>query len=557
MNNLITRKSTKLNFQRGIKPFLKLVKVLVIICLLTVVGCSKSNSTTTTTIKHKQIIKPPELPELSSDWPQSGNNLWGDRFSPITQLTSSNLTQLTLKFSIELNHFRVGGQESEPIELGNYLYVTTSGDGIYAFNATTGALIWNYTPELNLVPGWSPESNRGPAVNRNYVFVLTADDNLLELNRFNGTLVHKFQVANPAQGYSEMMAPLIYKNLAIVGSSGGDEGTRGFIEAVNINTGTTVWKWYSVPPPGVSWNQPATGNHGGGDVWTTPIIVDNLVVAGTGNPSPDFYGELRAGSDPYTDSVVALNIQTGALVWATQEVSHDLWDSDAASPPVAFYLNNKVAIGEAGKDGYWYETSFASGNSLISPTAFVKVDRTPPSVSGTMEWPGSEGGANYGGSSFDPINETAIIAGINFPTIIKTSSSPPPNAQPTNDREDAGSTSITPNGITPSGTITGIDVKNGQILWQHDFSSPSIGGVSSTASGLVFAGFENGDLKALDEKTGKVLWTTNLGAPIAVAPILYKSNGKLYLAVETGGAESLKYQFPYSGPYDLMVFELR
>ncbi len=530
--------------------------IAILILSIAALGACTNSKPIAVTKRHIKIVIPKTLSELSYSWPQVGNNLWGDRYSPIKTLTSSNLSNLTLKFSYNLNHFRVGGQECEPIEVGNYLYVTTSGDGLYAFNAVTGSLIWSYIPPLSYVPGWSAESNRGPAVSGNYVFLLTADDYLIILNRFTGTLINKFQVADPALGYSEMMAPLIYKNFAIVGTSGGDEGTRGFLEAIDINSGSTVWKWYAIPPPGVSWNQPTTGNHGGGDIWTTPVIVNNLLIAGTGNPSPDFYGELRPGSDPYTDSVVALNVNNGKLVWASQEVSHDLWDSDAASPPVIFYRQNKLTVGEAGKDGYWYEMNLSNGKRPLSPIPFVKIDRTPPSISGTLEWPGSEGGANYGGTSFDPQNATAIVAGTNFPTIIKSSPTTPAAANPSQDREDAGSTSITPTGITPAGTITGIDTDTGTVLWQDKFSSPSIGGVSTTASGLVFAGFENGNLKILDEKSGQTIWNTNVGAPIAVAPILYEIQNKPYLAIETGGAESLKYQFPYSGPYKLMVYSL-
>ncbi len=459
-------------------------------------------------------------------------------------------------FTKVLDHFRVGGDECEPVEYGGDLYVIMSGDIIYAFNALSGVQLWSFAPSLSDAPGWAAETSRGVAVSGSNVYMLSADDYLYVLNRFNGQVLNKVSIAPVSAGYSESMAPLVVGSDVIIGSSGGDEGTRGFLEAVSTKTWSIVWTWYSVPPPGSSWNQPPNGNHGGGSIWTTPIYANGKIFAGTGNPSPDFYGNSRPGNDPHTDSVNALTLNSGTLQWSGQEVAHDLWDSDAASPPIVFQSGQNIDIGEAGKDGYFYEFNSNNGKEVVKPIAFVKQDRVVPTLSGVLEWPGSEGGANYGLSTYDPQTQEAYVSGMNFPTIVKSSPTMPPSANPLQDHEDAGSTSVAESGVVPTGTISAINVNGGNIVWQRIFNSPAIGGITSTSSNLLFFGLEDGSFYVLNALNGKTEFTSNLNAPIGMAPVEYQIGNKEYVAVMTGGAESLKYQFPYQGAYSLTVFSV-
>ncbi len=288
-----------------------------------------------------------------------------------------------------------------------------------ALDAATGAPLWTYNAGLGNAPWWSVGINRGVALGDGRVYLLTADDRLVALNATTSALDFSTQLTSPALGYSETSAPLVAGSVVVVGSAGGDQGVRGFVAGYSATTGVRLWKLFTVPAPGSEWN-PATGSHGGGAVWTTPVWnpATGTLYAGTGNPSPNYFGGNRPGPDPYTDSVIAVHVSSGHLLWAAQEVPHDLWDYDVASPPVLFSRLGRLAVGEAGKDGLWYEWNATTGAPLTPPIAFVRIDHSPPTPSGVEEWPGSEGGANYGHSAYDPVTRDTYIAGINGPQIL-------------------------------------------------------------------------------------------------------------------------------------------
>ena len=487
----------------------------------------------------------------STSWPLQGNNAWGDRYSPDASLTVSNVASMVPAFSVGLSVSR-GGEEDYPIESHGVLYVTTTGDRVIALNAATGAEIWSYTPSLAGEPWWAIGVSRGIALGGGKVYVLTANDYLVALDAANGSVVYSVQVASPAAGYSETSPPLVAGNVVVVGSAGGDQGVRGFVAGYDSMTGAKIWQFYTVPAPGTGWNPP-TGSHGGGAVWTTPVWnpVTGVVYVPTGNPSPDYYGVARPGPDPYTDSVVALSVATGKLLWASQEVPHDLWDYDVASPPVLFRRAGSVAVGEAGKDGEWYEWNAATGRQLVAPVPFVRIDHSPPTPQGVEEWPGSEGGANYGPSAYDPSTGDAYVAGINAPQILYS------GPQPHNPGgEDLGTRQGSPAGVGYTGTITAINTVTGKISWQVNTASPAIGGVTATVGGLVLFGTENGNLRALNAKTGKTIWQVAAGAPIGAAPSVYEIGGATYVVLATGGADSLVYQFPSTAAYQLRAWKL-
>ncbi len=285
----------------------------------------------------------PHAAAASTSWPLQGNNAWGDRYSPDSTLTASNVSSMVPAFSVGLPASR-GGEEDYPIESGGVLYVTATGDRVLALDAATGAEIWSYTPSLAGEPWWAIGVSRGIALGDGKVYLLTANDRLVALDAATGSVVYSVQVASPAAGYSETSPPLVAGNVVVVGSAGGDQGVRGFVAGYDGATGARIWKFYTVPAPGSGWNPP-TGSHGGGAVWTTPVWdpATGVVYVPTGNPSPDYYGAARPGPDPYTDSVVALSVATGKLLWASQEVPHDLWDYDVASPPLLFRRAGSLA----------------------------------------------------------------------------------------------------------------------------------------------------------------------------------------------------------------------
>jgi alcohol dehydrogenase (cytochrome c) len=487
----------------------------------------------------------------AADWLTYGHDLWGERYAPVAELSPATVPALQPAFRYALGPAGTP-QEDVPLEADGVLYAVATGDRVLALDATSGSPLWHYDPGALHPPSWAPTFSRGVALGPDLVYLLTADDRLIALDRGTGRAVFSASVADPAAAYFESMAPLVVGGRVIVGSAGGDEGARGFVAAYDAQTGARLWQLFTVPPRGQGW-MAADGFHGGGVVWTTPAYdpAANLLLVGTGNPSPDYFGETRPGPDPYTDSVLGVDAASGQIVWAQQEVAHDLWDYDAASPPLVFPIGASLGVGEAGKDGLWYEWSAASGQPLVPPVAFVKEDHAPPTAAGTEEWPGPDGGANYGPSAYDPALHLAFVCGVNGPETLYAGPT-----QHADNTPDLGTGQAAAAGAPWTGTITAIDVRSGKIAWQVQTPTPPIGGATVTSGGVVLVGQESGALQALDAQTGRLLWSDQADAPIGAAPIVYRTGGRVYVAVVTGGAGSLQGLFPSRAPGELQVFRL-
>ncbi len=485
------------------------------------------------------------------DWPLPGQNAWADRTAPIAALTPRTASHLILAFSDTLGPAG-SNNECYPLEQGGTLYVTGPGDLVEAVSAAGGNVLWSYRPAAIHQPVWAPVATRGVALGDGLVFLLTADDQLTALDAKTGAVRYSVQVADPAQGYFETMNPIFAQGKVIVGSAGGDEGNRGFVAAYDALTGQQAWRFYTIPAAGTSW-VPATGHHGGGAVWTSPTFdpQNGLLYVPVGNPSPDYFGAVRPGPDLYTDSVVALRIGSGTVAWYRQEVPHDLWDYDVASPPLVLAVGGRTEVVEAGKDGYLYAWNASTGRAAFRPVAFVREDHRPPTPQGVIEWPGADGGANYGTSAYEPQTGLIFVAGIQGGMLVRSETTALP-AQPL----DFGTSAIDAPGTHWTGTITAVDARTGKIRWQDAIPTPAIGGVTAVSGGVLLFGQENGILEAVDAKTGKAVWLDQTGMPIAAAPIVYRRGGVTYVAVVTGNSASLRSRFPSQAPSELMVFRL-
>ena len=463
----------------------------------------------------------------TTDWPVWGGNALQDHLAPLPTLTPAAAAHLQPAFTMQLP--RQGQtQEGYPVEVGGRLYVSTAGAGVVALDAVTGAPLWTRSPR-----GSGP--NRGVAVAGGRLYVLDVHNRLVAVNAADGSPVFDAStvegIADPT-GYFESTAPIVADGLVLVGVSGGDLGARGFVEALSAADGHLVWRFFTVPPPGQGW-VPATGSHGGGAVWT-PVAVDvqaGAVYAAVGNPSPDFYGAGRPGANPYTDGVVALDLRSGKLLWYGPEVHHDLWDYDAASPPLLFPLaGGGRGVGEGGKDGQWYEWDAATGKPLTPPLPFAKQDHTPPTPQGTLEWPGTWGGANYGSSAYDPATGLAYVAGIDKPQIVKGDATGHHAGA-----ADFGTGMADDPGVPGTGSVTAIDVATGKSRWRVPLPRPALGGVTVTSGGLVLLGTVDGTMYGLDAATGATVWQQGVGSNVGTAPIAYSMGGRVYVAVALGG----------------------
>lgn len=382
------------------------------------------------------------------------------------------------------------------------------------------------------------------------------------------------------------MAPMVFDGKVIVGITGvgyglhldspdpdaplgsvvgiaGNYGRRGFMAAYDINTGAQAWKFDTVPekgwegtftrktPDGVVLPRdidqekadvskyPDAWQFGGGSAWSTPAIdrENGMLYFGTGNPSPQMEGSSRPGDNLYTASLVALDIRTGELKWHYQQVPHDMWGYDVASPPVLFTVRHQgqavQAVGQAGKTGWFYVHNRITGALLFKSEAFVPQHNmfTLPSEQGKVIYPGVIGGSNWSPVSVDEQRRMVFIAGIHWPVKyqlheLKAKSNKPAlkysSMSPIEDGEKYG-------------LLSALHLDTGKLLWQHKVKAPLIGGVLSTKTGLVFSGEGSGEFFALNSNTGKRVWEQANTAGVNAPPVSYEVNGKQYLAVAIGG----------------------
>jgi glucose dehydrogenase len=404
-------------------------------------------------------------------------------------------------------------------------------------------------------------------------------------------------------GYSANMAPQVYGDLVIVGVtgagyglhlgideegrevlavgglSGGAHGLRGFLAAFDGRTGREVWRWYTVPERGWEGDfRPTTPDgkplhrdiaaeraafrsyhgtwrYGGGSIWTTPAIDERLglLYIGTGNPSPQMDDSTRPGDNLYTVSLVALDLATGTLRWHYQQVPHDRWGYDVASPPVLFdfHRDGRVipAVGQAGKTGWLYIHDRATGALLLRSEPFVRQENlfAPPDEDGERIVPGTLGATSWSPVALHPGLELAYIAGIHQPSEFFSR-----KLTPTPGRPWQSYTFFKQAQEPDHGVFTAISTRTGRIAWQRRVADPMVGGALATAGGLVFTGEGNGRFDAFDAATGELLWHYQASAGVNAPPITYAVNGRQYVAVAAGG-NSL---FGYATGDELLVFAL-
>ena len=387
-------------------------------------------------------------------------------------------------------------------------------------------------------------------------------------------------------GYSANMAPQVYDGkvfvgitgagyglhldtntegsteLSVVGLSGGGHGLRGFLIAYDAKTGKEIWRWHSVPdsswfgewrtttPDGVPLDRDIamekksaekysdTWRLGGGSIWTTPAIDPelNLMYVGTGNPAPQMDDSTRPGDNLNTVSLVAIDINTGKTVWAYQQVPHDRWGYDVASPPVLLDINKggKVikAVAQAGKTGWVYVHERKTGRLLFKSEAFVPQRNMfkRPSQNGVEITPGIFGGASWSPMAHDPERGSLYVAAIHHPTTYYSK-----KLQPTAESPWQSYTYTKPSKNERWGTLTSIASDSGKIRWQRKTELPMVGGVLATAGGIIFTGEGNGNLLAFDAETGEKLWQYRAPYGVNAPPVSYAVDGKQYIAVVAGG----------------------
>ena len=356
-----------------------------------------------------------------SDWTLGGRSYSNDRYSPLSQVDVSTVSRLTPVAIVQTG--MTASFETTPIVVGGTMFITTpvvsNQMKVMALNAATGERYWETTYNLGSYQICCGPVNRGVAVGYGKVYFVTLDDNLVALDATTGKLLWQVNVADPTLGYSETMAPQLYQGKVIVGSAGGEWAIRGFVAAFDANTGAKKWQWWSTDPKtfgGDSWKT------GGGMSWTTPAVDPKLglLILSTGNPNPDLYGSSRPGDNLYTDSIVALDINTGTLKWYLQEVKHDVWDYDAVSNPLLFDVHQNgqtiPAAGEAGKVGWIFIVDRRTGKLIRKSAPYVMMSKnmfSTPTSKGVDMLPGANGGDEWSPPAYSPQTHDMYVPAMN------------------------------------------------------------------------------------------------------------------------------------------------
>ena len=492
-----------------------------------------------------------------ADWLLHGRDYSNQRFSPLKDINASNVSSLVPVALVQTGI--TSSFETTPIVVNGVMYATTPVVDykmkILAIRANSGDIIWESTYTLGDFKICCGPVNRGVAVAYGNVYVVTLDDRLIALDAASGAVRWNVAVANPAIGYSETMAPQVYKGRIIVGSAGGEWPIRGFVAAFDATTGKEAWRWYSTDPKSFAGD---TWQRGGGMVWTTPAIdaARDLIIFSTGNPNPDLYGAGREGDNLYTDSIVALQASTGKLAWFSQEVPHDVWDYDAVSNVVLFdtldHGKTVPAAGEAGKTGWFYIVNRDTGKLIRRSDAFVEQSKNmfaQPTKEGVQILPGANGGAEWSPPAYSPLTHSVYILGMN--QLMSFTTGEDPGFQPGTMRLGSAFTNVEKDPLQ-NGVFTAINVDTGHVLWQYQAKQPLIGGALATAGNLVFMGEGDGYFDAFDATSGKKLWRFNLGAGVNAPPITYTVDGVQYIAVAAGG--NFQMGFPYGDT--IAIFKL-
>ncbi len=481
----------------------------------------------------------------ASDWLMGGESYTNDRYSTLSQVTADNVGSL-MPVAFAQTGF-TASFEATPVVVNGVMYLSTpvvhSQMKVLALNAATGARIWETTYNLTPFKICCGPVNRGVAVAYGNVYVLTLDDHLVALDATNGALKWQTKVADPTTGYSETMTPTVYNGSVIIGSAGGEWAIRGFVASYDAKTGKQLWRWWSTDPKtyeGDSWKS------GGAMVWTTPAIDPKLGLAifSTGNPNPDLSGIHRLGDNLYSDSIVALDLKTGALKWYYQEVKHDVWDYDAVSPVVLFDVNvngtTVPAAGEAGKVGWFFIVDRRTGALIRKSDPYVLFSKnmfSTPTKTGVVMLPGANGGAEWSPAAWSPKTHYAYVLGMD--QLMNFTTQPEKN-EPGQLRLGSAFINVQKGGIQ-DGRFVAIDTETGKIAWTAMTDQPLIGGALVTAGNLAFMGEGNGDFDAFDATSGKKLWSYHLGAGVNAPPITYQVGGQQYVAVAAGGNFQLNY----------------
>ncbi len=509
-------------------------------------------------VTYERILKADEEP---GNWLTYSRTYDSQHHSPLDQITRENVADLELKWVFQARSLEKF--EMTPLVVDGIVYAVQMPNDVVALDAVTGRKFWEYTHvlegKINVCCG---RINRGLAILGDTLYMGTIDGKLVALDAKTGGVLFTKQIVDTTGGYSLTHAPLVLKDKLILGSAGGEYGIRGFIVALDPTNGDEIWRFNTIPGPGEMGHETWSGDswkRGGGSIWLTgsydPDL--NLTYWGVGNPAPDWNGDVRLGDNLFTDSVVALDADTGELKWYFQFTPHDEWDWDSVQIPV---LVDRDWEGEqrklmlwANRNGFFYvldrETGeFLHGNNFVKVTWAegldengrpIKIPEASPTREGVRVWPAVQGGTNWYSPAYNQKTGLFYVSSWEYSSVYH-------KGDPTYTRGNRYVGSL-PKGIWPDtmedsaeqqgwGAIRALSPATGDMEWEFRMTGVGESGILSTAGDILVTGSMEGYFLVLDAFTGKSLLSVNLGGTVGASPITFTAGGKQRIAIASGNS---------------------
>lgn len=501
-------------------------------------------------VTFERILKSPGEP---ANWLTYSGNYAAHRYSPLNQINDRNVAALKPVWSYQTNSLQKF--ETTPLVIDGVMYISEPPSHVTALDPRTGRPFWKYRRTIpDDVRVCCGQVNRGVAVLGDLVFVGTVDAHLVALNAKTGAVEWDVAVADYQAGYSLTAAPLAVKDKIVVGMAGGEYGVRGFLDAYDARTGKRAWRFWTVPAQGERGIDTWAGDSwktGSATTWVTGAYdpETNLIYWGTGNPGPDWNGDVRGGDNLYSDSLLALDADSGALKWHFQFTPHDMHDWDSTEVPVL--LDGQVRGAKrklvvlANRNAFYYVLDrttgeFLSGKPYAKQTWAkglddrgrpIRAPNTAPTLAGTPVWPAVAGASNWYSPSYHPGTGLLYVAVREAGAVYFIGDADYKKGEQFN---GGGFRSVPEE--QDWGAVRGLDAATGNVKWEHKLFSPPWAGVLSTAGSLVFGSTNEGQVFALHAETGKPLWRYQTGGQGRSNPISYSVDGKQYVAVAMGNA---------------------
>src|SRR5215471_17643955 len=563
------------------------VKILSVAALAALLAATMLTPAGSADMTHERALNAAKEPH---NWLLHHGNYEGWRFSQLKQINADNVKNLRVAFTVALGGYESGGRykhgnlQGTPIIEDGMMYVTDGWGSVYAIDVTSGkkgVIKWKFDPGTDRA--WAGDvaccgvNNRGVALWKDKVISIALDGRLFSLNKATGEMVWELKVADPTIAETITLAPLVIRDLAIVGSAGGEFGIRGWIDATDLNTGKQVWRTYTIPGAGEPANETwkdgkERWKHGGASVWETATYdpESDTFYQGIGNAGPDWDPEYRPGDNKWAASVLALSPNDGKIKWGYQYTPNYPYDFDEISehPLINAKVNgeDRKLVVDAARNGFFYALDRVNGSFVHGRQYVDQLNWTPgldPKTGRPLNYdpakdvqiyaegthgmrgqgpsrtcPSHFGGKNWEPSAYNPQLGLLYIPSIEGCNAIETVQQ--------KDFVDQGGT-IKPRerfaGGGPKtnerlyGSLKAVDPATGEIKAKLRLEYPNYSGALATAGNLVFIGAADGEFTAHDAKTLQQVWSFNVGTGINAPPISFAVNGKQYIAVLAGSRQ--------------------